>query len=237
MDLHTRMIPIGDRPARPMYYRPGTSDERVINEVIFNHIYRRQRARFDVWPQEHWLDLGANIGAFAVYCLIRGATAECYEPDPECYEILKLNVPELQCHNVAVTNKMTKSVQFWKGRLQNDHYRATAYPTKGLPDHPDKYLINKWGKFLLHTECDGIKMDIEGAEAGILDEQWIPNSCRKLCMEYHTSRDPSIANLARRLDYLKRRFRHVSYPPEYDRLIAAGVDTKTYFDRMVFAWS
>lgn len=234
MHLESRLVGPG---GRSMYYRPDSSDFRVIDEVILNRIYRRVRAGFDVEHGEHWIDLGANIGAFAVYCELRGATAECYEPDPNCFKILLMNAPSFLCHNVAVTGEMGKSVHFWKGRLQNDYYRATAYPTPGLPEHPDVYLKNRHGAFLKLVPCTGVKMDIEGAEAVILDNEWLPKSCTKLCMEYHSSRDPSVENLKRRLDYLKRFFRHVQYPPEFDRLIASGEDTKTYFDRMIFAWS
>lgn len=215
-------------------YRPGTSDERVLKEVITTRIYRRKNIGFDVAKGEKWLDLGANIGAFALYCKLRGARAVCYEPDPDCFTILRQNVPEFDCYNVAITNHHEPQLKFWRGRLENDHYRTTAYPTVGLPEHPSGTLANWHGRFLRQHRFDGIKMDIEGAEGGLLDDHLLPD-CEKLCMEYHTSRDPDVEHLRARLDYLKSRFRVVSYPPEYDRLMAAGKSAKTFFDRMIFA--
>lgn len=85
---------------------------------------------------------------------------------------------------------------------------------------------------LAGRKFDGIEMDIGGAEAGLLDDDLIPE-CRKLVLEYHTSRDQSMDNLRRRLAYLKSRFRTVRYPPELDRLVAAGGHTTTYFDRVI----
>ena len=215
-------------------YRPGTSDERVLQEVTIGAIYRRSKPfHFDVEPGEHWLDLGANIGAFALYCKLRGATAECYEPDPECFEILRANVPDFECYNAVVTVSREPSMPFWKGKSETDFYRGTCYPTKGLPRHPNGEVINYSGEFLKAKTYDGVKMDIEGSEGPLLDAGYFP-TCKKFCMEYHLSRDPSMENLRRRLDFLKSRFRLVHYPPEFERLMAQGGNAKTFFDRMVY---
>jgi len=210
--------------------REGSSDERVIKEVVEDRCYRRVRMDFDVEPRESWLDLGANIGAFALYCQGRGAIAECYEPDPDCFALLTKNTA-FWCANTAVTNKHERELAFYRGRADQDHYRFTAYPTKGLPEH--KTLANVHGSIFSGRTFDGIKMDIEGAEAGLLDDDLLP-SCNKLVMEYHTSRDSSMINLKRRLDYLKSRFEVVEYPPEFDRHIAAGPVAKSFFDRLFF---
>jgi FkbM family methyltransferase len=215
-----------------VHYRPGTSDERVLEEVITKATYRRVRMGFDVYPGETWLDLGANIGAFALYCKLRGATAVCYEPDPDCFALLARNVPEFEKYRTAVTAQAAATIPFWRGRAPTDHYRATAYPTPSLPRHPLGELPNRHGAFLTGLTFDGVKMDIEGSEAGLLDAGFIP-SCQKLVLEYHLSRDPSMANLQRRLDWLRRRFRNVAYPAELDRLVAAGGSAKTFFDRLI----
>ena len=217
------------------HYRPDASDERALREVITKATYRRTSLGFDVRRGERWLDLGANIGAFAPYCKMNRATAVCYEPDPDCFAMLSMNVPEFERHNVAITAHHEQSLPFWKGKSPLDHYRATAIPSKTLPRHPSGVLRNQHGASLMHMTFDGVKMDIEGSEGELLDQELIP-PCKKLCMEYHLSRDNSIENLDRRLRYLRRRFRHVHYVPELDRLIAAGVPAKTYFDRLIHCW-
>lgn len=222
------------------HYRPNTSDLFVLEEVITNRIYRRKKIDFDVQPGERWLDLGANIGAFALYCKLHQATAVCYEPDPDCYALLRQNVPDFVCHPVAVTNRHEPELPFWKGKLHPNHSKATAVVSPNLPRHPLGALQNVHAGCLLDQEFDGVKMDIEGSEGPLLDE-WLLPRCNKLVMEYHSSRDKSVDNLRRRLETLKQHFEVVSYPPEYDRIIAAGSNTSyegsqlTYFDRMVFA--
>lgn len=220
-----------DVQGHTVYYRAGSSDERVINEVIVSRTYRRPTLNFDVEAGETWLDLGANIGTFAVYCQIRKATATCYEPDPDCFSILEKNVPIFELWNTAVTNLQASTIPFWKGRAPTDHYRGTAFPTKGLPSVGN--LQNRYGDFLQSQSFDGVKMDIEGSEAGLLDDALFPK-CEKFVMEYHLSRDPSTANLERRLQFLHSRFKTVKYPPEFDRFIAQGGEAKSFFDRLVF---
>jgi FkbM family methyltransferase len=221
------------------YFRPGTSDAFVLDEVIEARIYRRKRINFDVEKGEHWLDLGANIGAFAIYCKLRGAKATCYEPDPACFHILQLNAPSFSIHPLAVTDRDESSIPFWKGKLSNNFSKATSIPSLNLPRHSSGELPNMHASLLMNEEFDGIKMDIEGSEGGLID-QWLLPKTQKLCMEYHSSRDKSIPNLKRRLEILKEKFKIVDYPPEFDRIIAAGGNTSyegsqlTYFDRMIF---
>ncbi len=230
------MIPILIRVIHglPAHYRPGTTDEAVLREVLENRSYRRASMGFDVKAGERWLDLGANIGAFALYCRTRGATAECYEPDPGNFKVLRLNAPGFNCYQTAVSARPEPELPFWKGRNPTDHYRATMLDTGTLPRHPSGTLPNLYGGFLKGMQFDGVKMDIEGAEGGLIDLYMVPK-CEKLCMEYHNNRDKSTENLRRRLGHLKELFQQVKYPPEYDRLIAAGGgDQETFFDRMIF---
>lgn len=215
----------------PVYYRPDTSDERVLTEVITNHCYRKVSFDFDVEQGEKWLDLGANIGAFAVYCRLRGATAVCYEPDHDCYTLLTKNAPTFTCHNEAVTHHPRQCLPFWSSNKDDTHTRGTCFPQRMKKGSEPVEVRNFWAKRLTGT-YDGIKMDIEGAEFGLIDE-WLLPPCEKLVFEYHTSRDPSLENLARRLEILKEKFKEVKYPPEYDRMLEQG-EGKPFADRVIF---
>lgn len=225
-----------------VYYRSGerpegSSDEQALEEVLVKKVYRRVRMGFDVFPGERWLDLGANIGAFAVYCRQRWATAECYEPDPECFKILKLNAPSFELHNAAVTAFGTPTVEFRKSDNPENNYRGTVIaggvhvPSRYVNTAPVKNVrINT----LMGLEYDGIKMDIEGSEGPLLDYAPLPR-CSKLVLEYHTSRDSSVKNLKRRLAYLKKSFEVVHYPSAYDEVISARVETYApRFDQLIF---
>lgn len=218
------------------HYRPGTSDERVLREVLFTSPYRRKRLGFDVEPGEHWLDLGANIGAFAIYCRERRATAHCFEPDRSSFDVLVQNATGFgfRCERAAVTAKWDAELEFWTSKAQTDHHRGTTFPMKMAPKHPDGTVPNVHGSLLMQNTYTGVKMDVEGTEGELLDAHLIP-TCAKLVVEYHLWRDPSMDNLRRRLDYLRSRFRTVSYPPEFDRMLANGFKENTsYYDRLIF---
>lgn len=216
----------------PVMYRPGTTDENVIKEVIDNHCYRRVRLDFDVEDGEKWLDLGANIGTFAVYCKLRGATAICYEPDADCFKLLSYNAKGFECVNSAVTAEDNEFITFYPSK-GSDNYRGSIFDrnrTDGIQ------VPNTFVGSLQENFYDGIKLDIEGSELAILDQQLLP-SCNKCVMEYHTSRDGSWRALQKRIEYLREVFDHVQYPAELDRKIVAKQEGKTYFDRFVFCWN
>ncbi len=215
------------------FYRSGTSDERVLTEVVEKACYRRNRIRFDVERGEHWLDLGANVGAFGVYCATRGAVATCYEPDPDNYKMLKMNVGPTYAINAAVTHEPA-GVKPWYVSAD-----PTMRHTGGLGVPRDSRMVRKGDvptvciADLFGREWDGVKMDIEGSEMGILDARMLP-PCRKLVVEYHSRKDTSVKRLEARMKYLKEVFTEVHYRAEFDRLIESGRDGKTYFDRPIF---
>jgi FkbM family methyltransferase len=198
--------------ASAIQFRKGTSDERVLTEVLEKRCYRRASVSFDVEAGEHWLDAGANIGAFALYCKARGAEPECYEPDPECFALLKRNVPEFRCISRAITaDPKAKRLKWYRARAAGVYSRNSLMAARSLEaagEVPGFYA----GRFL-SRKFDGVKLDIEGAEGPILDH-WLLPKCNKLVLEYHTSRDASIENMARRLNLIRRHFRHVAFPPE-----------------------
>ena len=213
-------------------FREGTTDENVILEVINSRCYRRASIGFDVEDGESWLDLGGNIGAFAVYCEINGATAESYEPDSECYELLSQNNTQGETFNTAVSGKKAKKLQFFSSSIEGNKYRGTILEQKRMMKENGEVDNLYAGKFK-KRKFDGVKMDIEGAEFDILDE-WLLPRCNKLCFEYHTSRDQSMKNLKRRVKILRERFHVVNYTPELDKIMALGGNQKSFHDRVIW---
>jgi len=220
------------------YYRPGTSDENALIEVINKKAYRRASIGFDVMPGERWLCMGSNIGAFALYAKSKGAkSVTCYEPMTDCFEILKKNVPEFELHNSAVSNLRDKKITFFTPRREKDKYRSTMVPRKGK--YPAVTVRNTYAGTLQRRKgkgFDGIKCDIEGAEHALLLE-WLFPKAEKLVLEFHLSRNNSLPNLVKCWRMLKRHYKHVHTCPELMRLIKKGKGTgRTYFDRNIWAW-
>ena len=219
---------------RKVFYRTESSDERVLREVIEKKCYQRRSAGFDVERGERWLDLGANIGAFAVYCALRGAQAVCYEPEPECFKILNKNVPEFTLYNTAISALPNGALNFYSSPLAANYYRGTLIAPRSVKKVSQ--IKNKHAKFLCSQKFDGVKLDIEGSEGPLLD-QWLLPRCKKIVFEYHTSRDTSMANFSRRMKQLRKRFEHVFYPAEFDRALERGDETyKAWNDRVIWAW-
>lgn len=219
-----------DLGSRKIWFRPGTSDSDAIHEVLIAQAYQPHK-EVAVEKGEVWLDLGANIGAFAVHCITRGADVVCFEPEPGCFELLAKNAPEARMMNIAVTAQHERKVRFWTKPNPLNHWRGTT-------QHVDGFVETSVHSMYAGSlpAVDGIKMDIEGGEHEILDSRLLPH-CEKLCMEYHTSRDPLVKNMRRRIDYLLDRFENVVLPLGMRE--ALNSDYTHYApaeDGLIFAW-
>lgn len=251
--VHSDLCEPECRASRPIKvrYRTNSTDELVLHETLTSPgWYRRPKFGFDVEPGEHWLDLGANIGAFAIYCWLRGATATCYEPDADNYKLLLHNVcalantdpdsklilagkkePKWETCHYAVTASKAKTLPFYKGRADNDFYKYS--PVKGM--YPYKELPNTYAGPVFKKHYDGCKMDIEGSEYALLDAELVPN-CDKLVIEYHLRRNPDMKQFRRRMDVLRERFETVHYPKSLDSKFK-GDKYPGFFDRLIFCYN
>lgn len=229
-------------------YREYTSDEACLTEVIDQGCYARCDVDFLPKEGETWLDLGANIGAFAVWAKLHGAVCHCYEPVPHNFQLLRANVGTyrgFRLINSAVTASRRATLPFFLGSNPGDHYRAsiivpaTQRKVLQLPnlhvsevDVPEYHLYGGIAHPL--KGFDGVKMDIEGAEFGIIDQGLIP-PCNKLVMEYHLSKDPDMAHFRKRIRLLKKRFRNVYYIESMNQQYKDD-QYPGFFDRFIWCW-
>ncbi len=221
----------------PIFYRENTTDLNCLIEVVEKADYRHRPLGFDVNPGETWLDLGGNIGAFAIYAYKnRVKEVVSYESDVENYKILKLNIRGFDGYraiNSAITNVKRDSLEFFSGAKSTDRYRY-SHLARGKSIGKIK---NIYGGFLLKETYDGVKIDIEGSEFGLIDDGLLPN-CNKLVMEYHITKDKSIENLSRRLGVLRERFDNVYIIPSLQRMIDNEVLVYPgFFDRVIRCWN
>ena len=198
-------------------YRPNTTDEKVIPEVLKKCVYERKAIDFFIEPNEVWLDLGANIGTFSLLCLARGAKVVAFEPEPENFVLLNHNLQANFSKNFRTIQQAVGTVQdilpLYVCKGDYNKYRHTLVPIRGrttinVSVQPILKVLAKY-----KTTC--IKMDIEGAEISIL-ESLTPNdyakaNIKKLVFEYSFDIDRSIPRFLAIINNLKKYFSRVHY--------------------------
>lgn len=188
--------------------REGTSDEKTFDEVLVRNVYEKQY--FKIKQGEHWIDLGANVGAFTLNALSKGATVDLYEPDPfNCKMIeknLRLNDFDANIHQKAV--------------VANDSKKMTMYVGNNLQVWRNS-LYKDWGNQKFTVECihfsevfknetDCCKMDIEGAEMDILEG--MDKFPSKMVFEWSFDIDDSITRYRELVKKMNDRYDYVKSP-------------------------
>lgn len=179
--------------------RVGTFDRGIIAETWEGLFYTKHPA-FVIRPFDIVLDIGAHIGAFALYAAKKGAMVRAYEPERENYELLleqmTVHNPEagrnVQCASLAVTGdgRDVKLIPCSEG----------ANTGGGWTDRQDGEGADHEGVSTPSTtlnsiaadlqKIDFLKMDCEGAEYEILmqaSEETIAK-IKKIAMEWHGGR-------------------------------------------------
>ncbi|MEH1848671.1 MAG: FkbM family methyltransferase [Nostoc sp.] len=140
------------------------------------------------------LDIGANIGCFAVWANMRWPKSKihAFEPHPETFKILIQNVKSIDniiCHNVAVYPSDRQKEIFYA--------RHPGDGEAGLTHYLNKYYKifesdNLFEVPIFHPaklpEADIVKIDTEGAEFQILDNMDI-SGVSLILLEYHHLND------------------------------------------------
>lgn len=169
--------------------RPGTSDWWIFLEIFVFGIYRRAEA--DIQKSKIIMDIGANVGFFALYASGLNSEVEIHalEPFPQNVEQLKNNLllnvnHHVHVHAKAMSDKTgTATLFFTPGdssgcSLNQPKGQHCSVPTVGLSDFFRAQEISR---------CDLLKMDCEGSELAILSS--IPaealSKIGSLIMEYH----------------------------------------------------
>lgn len=168
--LHTIRWGLGS-----LHYRPGTSDQEVIYQVLLKPGRKAEYWLPDDASPAIVLDIGGNIGAVSVYFARRYPQARIYsvEPVPENFALLTKNIApyaNIKAYQLAlgqadgelILNHSDNPINFG-GFSIGDH---------GV--HPDRKLrvrMQAVETFLCDigvSEIDLIKIDTEGAEFDIL---------------------------------------------------------------------
>jgi len=139
-------------------------------------------AGFEIEAGDRVVDVGANVGAFAVLAARQGARVDAYEPHPETFAHLRRNAAGLgvRCVEAAVVARVPSRGTV---ALELDPDSDTRHRVGGAGiDVPAVTLAEA-----IAGGCDLLKIDCEGAEFELLnatpDDSW--EGVRRIACEVH----------------------------------------------------
>lgn len=134
-------------------------------------LYQPVKEVFSLVPKNFvGVDIGAHIGAWGILLQEHCSRLYSFEPNVECYKVLKKNAELYPCIipiNSAVWNKETELNSFTEN--------SSSYQSHIYDYLPDDYITTsikiKADKLdnLIHEKIDFIKIDAEGSEIHILE--------------------------------------------------------------------
>jgi len=179
-----------------MQVRRGSWDESAALRVVGEQDYLRPG--HEIRPTDTVVDIGANIGGFAVVAgrAARAGRVFAFEPDYENYELTVRNAALNGLTNVVVeyaaVSGTAGTLRLFKGAETSLH--TTLASRLGAPatgeEVPAVTLKQIFDGYKI-TRCDFLKMNCEGAEYDILyrtPPEYLQRIDR-IALEYHATED------------------------------------------------
>tara|TARA_Y100000114_G_C11718670_1_gene307319 strand:+ start:264 stop:968 length:705 start_codon:yes stop_codon:yes gene_type:complete len=193
-------------------YRPNTTDENIINEILNKQAYRKKKINFFIEEDDIWLDGGAHIGFFSLYASKNNAKKiYCFEPEEENFSLLTQNIEmmrrkyntEYEIFSSAVNQKggqniMTIAPNTWRHSLVS-HYKKKL-PTVSISCIALDDILNTY------KDINCIKLDIEGSELEILKEEHDFSRIKKMVFEYSFTKDRNMQTFFQCVKKLEKYF-------------------------------
>jgi FkbM family methyltransferase len=143
-------------------------------------------------PERGWnvVDVGANIGVFALWAERLGASVTAYEPEPRAFASLVTNVAgrRVMPRQAALVGQAVPSVRLYLSDVRSTRHTLlakeidSAAPLERFVDVPTVTLEEVVGE-----GCDLLNLDCEGAEFDALlraDDETLRRA-QRLFVEYH----------------------------------------------------
>ncbi|HEY5232159.1 MAG TPA: FkbM family methyltransferase [Verrucomicrobiae bacterium] len=169
--------------------RPGTSDWWIFLEVFVFGIYKR--VENDIRRSKVIIDIGANVGFFAVYASSINPAVEIhvFEPFPKNLDQLKRNLllnknRRVHVHPEAVSDKTGVATLYF---TPGDDSGCSLNQPKGQSCSVNVVGVNDLLSLCGIEKCDLLKMDCEGSELSILKALSSGDLAKigAVIMEYH----------------------------------------------------
>lgn len=185
--------PLEFRSGLVLHHGPGDDPFYLFREIFVDDVYLG-RGFYDPRPGDTIVDIGANIGAFAlmIESRARGARVHCFEPGPSTRETLERNVAAnglgeyVAVHPYAVSDRrgvvelMRADSPVHRSLFANDYARGGSDEVETLPLAEALDLAGG-------GRVDLLKVDVEGAEIEIVEgmdpADW--GRVERAVIEYH----------------------------------------------------
>jgi FkbM family methyltransferase len=118
--------------------------------------------------QSGWrvVDLGGNIGLFAILAAARGGHVVSYEPEPTVFAHLQANTAkwDVDCRQAAVLATANGTVRLYVHDERDIRNSVLSHDVSGGEMGTAVEVPAVALRDVLHEECDLLKVDVEGAE-------------------------------------------------------------------------
>lgn len=182
--------------------RPGTSDFRIVREIMVWREYARPG--FEIAPPDTVVDIGAQIGIFTAFAASQASRGRVisFEPHPDNFHLLDQNRRQNRFPHVTVYNR---AVAATAGRHE---FFASAFNTGGHSLYQQPGSAQRFEVQTVRLEdvlreqgvsvVDYLKIDCEGAEREILRSlsEDLVRRIRRIVMEVHDAVDATPEGLA-----------------------------------------
>jgi FkbM family methyltransferase len=184
--LKTEGIKISDESLNPHHGIGG-----LIQEIILEDHYGLKTLSKKRIVHPIVLDIGANVGLFAIWCLHLMPDAEvyCYEPEPFTFQELESNLSLNGLHAVANQKVCANEEREYKLYLGLGTGTNTIINELGQTDEFIPVEGTTLDKIFEENQLSSVyllKLDVEGAEASILESAHVLGHILNIVIEYHT---------------------------------------------------
>ena len=157
-----------------IHYRPGTADEKVLNESFDHDLFLKAVPEYRIKPDHVIVDVGAHIGCFSLLVASKALKGKIYsfEPSKETYELLEKNVEVNDTANIIA---LQSALAAKDGTTSLYHDIVTGNwghtITKAVSGESEMVDCTSFETFIKREgigQIDFIKFNCEGAEYSIL---------------------------------------------------------------------
>lgn len=183
----------GNETLKPVIIKIPKREVFRLNNIFHKDEYRLPKG-INITENSVIVDVGANVGAFAIYARMWNSNANiyCFEPNPQVIPLLELNTqhfPNIERHYSAL-GEVDGELSLYQ-HPNNTGQSSTSQQIAG--GKRVKVEVRNSGKFLSKkgiSEIDVLKIDTEGAEVPILAglKDFLPYT-KVVMLEYHTEED------------------------------------------------